>query len=111
MKEADRFALHLKFPWIGLSFLGGTSDHPGQTIRMYAVGYLLRQKDRVFVIASDNGAFKVIDDFTSSPMVESVELRSGKLRYLSHNGMLIFERYARNASKSATLLLHTEPRT
>ncbi len=64
-------------------------------MRMYSVEYLFRQKDRVFVVAGKNGAFRVIDEFASAPQITSVELTNGRLRYLDYYGRLIIERAAR----------------
>jgi hypothetical protein len=95
LAEADRCAWNLKFPWIGLGFGKATSDQPGESMRMYSVEYLFRQKDRVFVVAGKNGSFSVIDEFVSAPQITSVELKNGTLRYLDYSGRPIFERAAR----------------
>ncbi len=95
LREADRCAWHLKFPWIGLGFVRGTSDQAGEQLQMYAVEYLFRHKDRVFVVAGRDSGFRVIDEFVSGPIIKSVELKQGKLRYLDYYGRLIVERDAR----------------
>ena len=95
LTEADHCAWNLKFPGIGLGFGKGTSDQPGEIMRMYSVEYLFRQKDRVFVVAGKDGAFRVIDEFVSGPTVRSVELKDGKLRYLDYYARLIFEHDAK----------------
>ena len=96
LREADRYAWHLKFPWIGLGFVTGTSDQAGEQLQMYAVEYLFRHKDRVFVVAGKDGDFRVIDEFVSGPSIKSVELKQGRLRYLDFYGHLIIERDARS---------------
>src|SRR5690349_2023453 len=63
--EASQCAWRLKFPGTGLGFRAGTSDRPGESIRLYAVELLFRQKDRVFVVAGKDGAFRTIDEFIS----------------------------------------------
>src|SRR5579859_6137566 len=82
LRDADKCAWHLKFPWIGLAFLKGSTDRPGESMRMYAVEYLLRQKDRIFVVAGKDGQLGVIDEFVSARTPASVELKERKLRYL-----------------------------
>lgn len=94
-EDARQFAWSLKFPGTGLGFAAGTSDRPGESLRLYAVELLFRQKDRVFVVANRGGVFRTIDEFTSGPTIGAVELRQGKLQYLSHSGKVITEHSAR----------------
>jgi len=93
--EVSEYAWHLKFPSIGLGFLGGTSDRPGESIRLYTVELLFREKDRVFVVARNDRGFRMIDEFVLGPTIRSVELKQGKLRYLDSNGRMIVEHDSR----------------
>lgn len=100
-EEATQCAWRLKFPGVGPGFRAGTSDQPGESIRLYAVELLFRQKDRVFVIAGKDSDFGVIDEFVSGPTISSVELKQGKLRYLDSKGRVIIERDARERLNKA----------
>ncbi len=90
--EARQYAWRLKFPGIGLGFRAGTSDRAGESIRLFAVELLFRQKDRVFVVSGRDGAFRTIDEFMLGPTIASVELKQGKLRYVDSRGRVIVER-------------------
>jgi len=100
-EEATQRAWRLKFPGVGLGFRTGSSDQPGESLRLYAIELLLRQKDRVFVVAGKGTTFRVIDEFVSGATISSVERKQGKLRYLDSKGRVMVERDAREEPNKA----------